>query len=55
MSLNTIVLDIRNRQKAKTSRPDEPCAMWTGADLADGKKVDTLTIIFRTSGCWWIR
>lgn len=53
MSLNTIVLDIRNRQKAKSSRPDEPCAMWTGADLADGKKVDTLTIIFRTSGCWW--
>jgi hypothetical protein len=53
MSLNTIVLDIRNRQKAKSSRPDEPCAMWTGSDLVDGKKVDTLTIIFRTSGCWW--
>jgi radical SAM enzyme (TIGR01210 family) len=53
MTLNKVVLDIRNRQKAKSSRPDEPCAMWTGADLVDGKKVDTLTIIFSTSGCWW--
>jgi len=52
-SLNTLVLDIRSRQKVKPGSLDEPCAMWTGSDLVDGKKLDTLTIIFRTSGCWW--
>ncbi|TGC09772.1 archaeosine biosynthesis radical SAM protein RaSEA [Methanolobus halotolerans] len=53
MSLNTTVLEIRNRQRVKPSPPDRPCAAWAGVDLLDGCKVDTLTIIFRTSGCWW--
>ncbi|MDW7730850.1 MAG: archaeosine biosynthesis radical SAM protein RaSEA [Methanolobus sp.] len=53
MSLNKSVLEIRNRQRVKPSPPDKPCAAWTGTDLLDGRKVDTITIIFRTSGCWW--
>ncbi|KXS43637.1 MAG: Fe-S oxidoreductase [Methanolobus sp. T82-4] len=53
MSLNKAVLEIRNRQRVKPSAPDKPCAAWTGVDLVDGQKIDTLTIIFRTSGCWW--
>lgn len=51
--LNRMVLDIRGRQKVKTASLDMPAAMWTGTDLLNGKKIDTLTIIFRTSGCWW--
>ncbi|WP_406655593.1 archaeosine biosynthesis radical SAM protein RaSEA [Methanolobus sp. ZRKC2] len=53
MSLNKAVLEIRNRQRVKPSSPDRPCAAWTGTDLLDDRKVDTLTVIFRTSGCWW--
>lgn len=53
MSLNKAVLDIRNRQRIKPSSPDAPAAVWTGKDLAGSKEVDTITMIFRTSGCWW--
>jgi radical SAM enzyme (TIGR01210 family) len=53
MSLNRAVLDIRNRQRVRPSPSDEPCAVWTGKDLAGTGEIDTLTIIFKTSGCWW--
>lgn len=53
MSLNKKVLEIRQRQKIKSSDLDKPSAVWTGKDLLNDKLVDTLTIILRTSGCWW--
>ncbi|WP_319506510.1 archaeosine biosynthesis radical SAM protein RaSEA [uncultured Methanolobus sp.] len=53
MSLNKAVLDIRNRQRVKPSRTNEPAAVWTGKDLLGTEQVDTITIIFKTSGCWW--
>jgi len=55
MTLNRAVLDIRNRQRIKPSAVDVPSAVWTGVDLFAGHKIDTLTIIFKTSGCWWGR
>ncbi|WP_292466530.1 archaeosine biosynthesis radical SAM protein RaSEA [Methanolobus sp.] len=53
MSLNKEVLDIRNRQRIKPSRTNEPAAVWAGKDLLGTEQVDTITIIFKTSGCWW--
>lgn len=53
MSLNKAVLDIRNRQRVKPSPSDEPCAVWTGRDILETGPIDTITIIFKTSGCWW--
>lgn len=53
MSLNNKVLEIRQKQKIKPSDLNKPAAVWTGKDRVDGKIVDTLTIILRTSGCWW--
>ncbi|ABE51079.1 archaeosine biosynthesis radical SAM protein RaSEA [Methanococcoides burtonii] len=53
MSLNKAVLDIRERQRIKPSSNDYPAAVWRSTDHCDGKTVDTLTIIFKTSGCWW--
>lgn len=53
MSLNKAVLDIRNRQRVKSSRFDVPAASWTGKDLLGTEEIDTITIIFKTSGCWW--
>ncbi len=53
MSLNKVVLDIRNRQRIKPSPSSEPCAVWTGKDLLETGPVETITIIFKTSGCWW--
>ncbi|MFP4655515.1 MAG: archaeosine biosynthesis radical SAM protein RaSEA [Methanohalobium sp.] len=53
MSLNQIISEIRNKQRIKPSAPDTPTAVWTGHDNHDGKKINTLTIIFKTSGCWW--
>lgn len=53
MSLNKVVLDIRNKQRIKPSSLDYPCAAWTGVDILDGQEIDTLTMIFKTSGCWW--
>ncbi len=53
MSLNKAVLDIRDRQRVKPSPSNEPCAVWTGKDLLGAVPVDTITIIFKTSGCWW--
>lgn len=55
MTLNKIVSEIRARQRIKPSAPDEPSAFWTGVDLFEGRKVDTLTVIFKTSGCRWGR
>lgn len=53
MSLNKAVLDIRNRQRIKPSSNEYPAAVWRSTDHFNGETVDTLTIIFRTSGCWW--
>ncbi|MDO9516710.1 MAG: archaeosine biosynthesis radical SAM protein RaSEA [Methanosarcinaceae archaeon] len=53
MTLNKAVADIRARQRIKPSAPDRPSAVWTGVDLLDGQEIKTLTIIFKTSGCWW--
>lgn len=53
MSLNTRVLEIRQRQRIKPTPLDMPSAVWTGKDHVDGNVVNTLTMIFRTSGCWW--
>jgi hypothetical protein len=53
MPLNQIISEIRNRQRIKPSAPDVPTAVWTGYDNHKGKRIDTLTIIFKTSGCWW--
>ncbi len=51
--LNKTVLDIRERQRIKPYATDRPAASWTGKDLVDGEIIDSLTIIFRTSGCYW--
>lgn len=32
-----------------------PTAVWTGNDLLNGRPVETLTIIFCTTGCYWGR
>ncbi|MCK5216923.1 MAG: archaeosine biosynthesis radical SAM protein RaSEA [Methanosarcinales archaeon] len=32
---------------------DIPAAVWPGQDLLNGKPVGSLTIIFRTIGCYW--
>ncbi|MEZ5334137.1 MAG: archaeosine biosynthesis radical SAM protein RaSEA [Methanolobus sp.] len=53
MSLNKAVLDIRNRQRVKPSALDVPAASWTGRDVIESGEIDTITIIFKTSGCWW--
>ncbi|SFM77719.1 archaeosine biosynthesis radical SAM protein RaSEA [Methanolobus profundi] len=53
MSLNKAVLDIRERQRIKPSPTDRPAAAWTGKDLLGTEEIDTITIIFKTSGCWW--
>ncbi|WP_370575997.1 archaeosine biosynthesis radical SAM protein RaSEA [Methanomethylovorans sp.] len=53
MSLNTRVLEIRQRQRIKLTPLDMPSAVWTGKDHVDGNVENTLTMIFRTSGCWW--
>jgi hypothetical protein len=53
MSLNKAVLDIRNRQRAKPSPLDVPAASWTGKDVIESGEIDTITVIFKTSGCWW--
>ena len=55
MTLNNAVLEIRNRQRIKPSASDVPSAVWTGVDLFNGREINTLTIIFKTSGCWWGR
>jgi hypothetical protein len=52
-ALNNLILEIRERQRIKPSRSDEPAAVWTGRDHYAGTIPDTLTMIFRTSGCWW--
>lgn len=53
MSLNTTVLEIRQRQRIKPTPLDMPSAVWTGKDHVDGNVENTLTMIFRTAGCWW--
>ncbi len=53
MTLNDEVLRIRNRQRIKPSANDQPAAVWKAQDHYQGKAVDTLTVIFKTSGCWW--
>ncbi len=53
MTLNDEVLRIRNKQRIKPSPNDEPAAVWKSKDHYQGKTVDTLTVIFKTSGCWW--
>lgn len=55
MTLNSSVLDIRNRQRIKPSASNVPSAVWTGVDLFNDREINTLTIIFKTSGCWWGR
>ena len=43
----------KNPHNRKKTRPvDMPTAVWTGHDLLDGKPVETLTIIFCTTGCY---
>jgi len=53
MTLNDAVLRIRNRQRIKPSRNNAPAAVWTSVDHYNGEQVDTLTMIFKTFGCWW--
>ncbi|WP_135606359.1 archaeosine biosynthesis radical SAM protein RaSEA [Methanococcoides sp. NM1] len=53
MSLNKAVLEIRNRQRIKPSSNEYPAAVWRSTDHFNGETADTLTIIFKTSGCWW--
>ncbi|MDK2892164.1 archaeosine biosynthesis radical SAM protein RaSEA [Methanohalophilus sp.] len=52
-TLNDLILDIRERQRIKPSPKNEPAATWTGRDHHEGRISDSLTIIFRTAGCWW--
>ena len=53
MSLNNEVLNIRKRQRVKPSSSDYPAASWTGEDLVDGVRKKTLTVIFKSAGCYW--
>ena len=53
MSLNKEVLKIRERQRIKPSSPDYPAASWTGEDLVEGVRTKTLTMIFKSAGCYW--
>ncbi|MDW7776219.1 MAG: archaeosine biosynthesis radical SAM protein RaSEA [Methanosarcinales archaeon] len=48
------MLHTKNPHTKKKARPvDMPTAVWTGHDLLNGKPVETLTIIFCTTGCYW--
>ncbi|MFQ6062403.1 MAG: archaeosine biosynthesis radical SAM protein RaSEA [Methanosarcinales archaeon] len=52
MNLNKIISDIHSHQKIKKyPKLNKPTASWIGKDL----DIKTLTIIFRTSGCYWNR
>lgn len=53
MSLNKTVLDIRDRQRIKSHSLTDPCAVWTGKDAIEEDQIGSITMIFRTSGCWW--
>ncbi|MCD4810283.1 MAG: TIGR01210 family radical SAM protein, partial [Methanosarcinales archaeon] len=41
--------------KKKRYSPGMPVAVWTGRDPQEGTAVDSLTVIFRTIGCYWSR
>jgi radical SAM enzyme (TIGR01210 family) len=41
--------------KKMVQSPNIPTAVWRGRDLLDNRPVDSLTIIFRTIGCYWSR
>jgi len=50
MNLNKIISDIHSHQKIKKHpKLNKPTASWIGKDL----DIKTLTIIFRTNGCYW--
>lgn len=53
MTLNSEVLNIRKLHRPKKEPLDKPAASWFGKDNIRGDIIDTLTIIFRTSGCYW--
>jgi hypothetical protein len=53
MNLNDRILEIRQQQRIKKAPNNEPAAVWTGKDLLQGEVTDTLTLIFKTCGCWW--
>ncbi|MBC2697740.1 MAG: archaeosine biosynthesis radical SAM protein RaSEA [ANME-2 cluster archaeon] len=41
--------------KKKRYSPGMPVAVWTGRDPQEGTAVDSMTVIFRTIGCYWSR
>lgn len=41
----------RNEDKRK----DRPEALWKEADLLEGRQVQAMVVILRTTGCWWSR
>ena len=41
--------------KKKRYSPEKPVAVLTGRDMQEGTAVDSLTVIFRTIGCYWSR
>ncbi|MBO4302230.1 archaeosine biosynthesis radical SAM protein RaSEA [Methanosarcinaceae archaeon] len=53
MTLNDDVLSIRLKQRIKPEPFDRPAACWLGKDNIRGEIMDVLTVIFRTSGCFW--
>lgn len=53
MTLNDEVLHIREHMRVKPKPLDKPAACWLSRDNVRGDVIDVLTIIFKTSGCYW--
>ncbi len=43
-----------NRTRDRRS-PTEPDAVWKEDDIVSGERIRALTVVLRTSGCWWSR
>ena len=48
-------LEIRRQRREGRGNPRDYVSAWTEKDLLDGDVVDSLVVIFRTSGCYWAR
>ena len=43
----------RKKTRSRDPRPDEPVGVWLGRDIFETSPMDSVTVIFRTVGCYW--
>ncbi|MDY6958493.1 MAG: archaeosine biosynthesis radical SAM protein RaSEA, partial [Halobacteriota archaeon] len=41
------------KSKARHPRPNEPVGVWVGREIFETSPMDSVTVIFRTVGCYW--